>query len=42
MLGMRNVALYVVLFVTLIFLQYHLWFEKGGIGDVVRLKKNAG
>lgn len=28
-----------VLLALLVFLQYRLWFEAGGMGDVVRLKK---
>lgn len=29
----------IVLFLVLIFLQYHLWFESGGILDLWRMKK---
>ena len=39
MTGMRNNIILMLLFGTLIFLQYHLWFESGGIKDMVRLKK---
>lgn len=39
MSGVRTTAVYVVLFAALFFLQYHLWFEKGGIVEIVRLKK---
>ena len=39
MTGLRQGLLYAVLLAALLFLQYHLWFVSGGIGDMVRLKK---
>lgn len=31
----------IVLVVLLVFLQYHLWFEQGGILDMMKLKKQV-
>ena len=39
MANLRHGALYAVMLVALLFLQYHLWFKSDGIGDMVRLKK---
>jgi cell division protein FtsB len=36
---MRTGAIAVFMAALLIFLQYRLWFENGGISDLVRLKK---
>lgn len=35
----RFTLLILILFATLIFLQYRLWFESGGIRDMMKLKK---
>lgn len=39
MASLRNSITWLLLLAVLIFLQYHLWFESGGIGDMMRLKK---
>jgi cell division protein FtsB len=39
MAAMRNSIALVIMLAALAFLQYHLWFESGGIGDLMRLKK---
>ena len=40
MTGLRLNLLAVILVVGLLFLQYRLWFEAGGIRDMVQLKKH--
>lgn len=39
MTGWRNSVVLTLLLSALVFLQYHLWFESGGIADMVRLKR---
>lgn len=39
MTALRNSFAWLLLVAVLIFLQYHLWFESGGISDMLRLKK---
>lgn len=39
MTNLRQGMLYAALLAVLLFLQYHLWFVSGGIGDMTRLKK---
>ncbi len=39
MAGLRNSMTWLLLIAVLVFLQYHLWFESGGINDMMRLKK---
>jgi cell division protein FtsB len=39
MTGYRPGILSIMLVLLLIFLQYRLWFESGGIADMMRLKK---
>lgn len=39
MLSIRTSAILVVMTGALIFLQYRLWFEDGGIRDMLKLKK---
>lgn len=41
MLMKRHSVLTAVLIVLLIFLQYRLWFQSGGILDLVKLKKHT-
>lgn len=40
MLGMRWNLFAALLFGFLMFLQYRLWFEPGGVRDMLQLKKN--
>ena len=40
MSGVRTLIITIMLAATLVFLQYRLWFEAGGIRDMVRLKKS--
>ena len=39
MSGTRLNILIGLLLITLFFLQYHLWFESGGISDMLKLKQ---
>tara|TARA_R110000868_G_scaffold346617_1_gene607720 strand:- start:980 stop:1264 length:285 start_codon:yes stop_codon:yes gene_type:complete len=39
MASLRNSLLLMALIAGLLFLQYRLWFESGGVGDIFRLKK---
>lgn len=40
MSGFRIIVVAALLVSALIFLQYRLWFDKGGIRDMVRLRKS--
>ena len=39
MSAVRMALLVITLVITLAFLQYRLWFEQGGVGDLLRMKK---
>jgi len=37
--SLRTSAIYLIMAVALVFLQYRLWFEEGGIRDMMKLKE---
>ncbi len=39
MISIRNTLMFLALLGALVFLQYRLWFESGGLRDMAKLKK---